>query len=102
MAIPTFSYDQLEQIARVVADARTHAQYTGLFQRLGLEAPSEGPKWQRILEALEARQARDHVGNNVGAFIEAVMVPVNFVGATEAHATLRISLNTILAFVAWP
>lgn len=98
MAISTFSHDQLEQIARALADARTHAQYAGLFQRLGLEAPTEGPKWHRILETLKARQARDRVGNNVGAFIEAVMAPVNFVGATEAHATLRISLNTILAF----
>src|SRR4051812_13913159 len=98
MAISIFSHDHLEQIARVLADARTHAQYAGLFQRLGLEAPTEGPKWHRILEALNARQVRDRVGNNVGAFIEAVMAPVNFVGATETHATLRISLNTILAF----
>lgn len=100
MAVPTFPDDQVEQIARTLADARTHAQYTELFQRLGFDAAdaSSGAKWLRIREALKARQARDRVGNNVGAFIEAVMSPVNFVGVPETHATLRLSLNTILAF----
>lgn len=100
MVIPTFNDDHVEKIARVLADARTHAQYTELFQRLGFEAPdaNSGAKWLRIREALRARQARDRVGNHVGAFIEAVMAPVNFVGASDVHASLRVSLNTILAF----
>jgi uncharacterized protein (TIGR02391 family) len=100
MAIPTFPDDQVEQIARTLAEARTHAQYTEMFQRLGFDAPDAhvGPKWLRIREAFKARQARDGVGNNVGAFIEAVMAPVNFIGASESHTTLRVSLNTILAF----
>lgn len=100
MAIPTFPDDQLDQVAHVLADARTHTQFTALFQRLGFEAPdpSAGARWFRIREALRVRQTRDRVGNNVGAFIEAVMAPVNFVGAPESHASLRVALNTILAF----
>jgi uncharacterized protein (TIGR02391 family) len=98
MGITTFPHDQLEQIARALADARTHGQFTDLFQRLGFDAPSEGPRWRRVLEALAARQASDRVGNNVGAFIEAVMAPVNFVGSHEVHVSLRQALNRILAF----
>ncbi|MCA9626349.1 MAG: TIGR02391 family protein [Myxococcales bacterium] len=100
MAIPVFTADQIEQIARCLADARTHAQFTGLFARLDMNAPGadQGAKWHRIREALLARQARDRVGNNVGTFIQEVMAPVNFVDGPEAFASLRVALNRILAF----
>lgn len=101
MAIPLFPADQIEQIARCLSDARTHAQFTDIFARLGMQAPTanEGPKWHRIRNALTARQNYDRVGNNVGAFIQAVMSPVNFVDQpTERFESIRAALNKILAF----
>ncbi len=100
MAIPRFPAEQLEQIARCLADARTHAQLSQIFERLGFVAPGkdEGPKWFRIREALRRRQESDGVGNNVGAFIQELMTPVSFVGERERFGALRSDLNQILAF----
>ena len=98
MSIPKFSPEQLEGIAHCLADARTHRQLTHTFARLGIAATSDGPKWFRIQEALSARQARDGVGNNVGALIQALMAPVNFVNDKDQFDSLRIALNKTLAF----
>jgi len=98
VTIPKFTPDQIEQIARCLADARTHATYTDLFERLNIAAPGQGPKWFRVREGLTARQARDGVGNNVGAFIEEVMTPVAFTGRADEYEETRTRLNAILAF----
>lgn len=100
MAIPSFSPEQVEQIARCVADARSHAEFTELFNRLNIDAPGPeyGAKWRRIRDALLARQNIDQVGNNIGAFIQAVMAPICFVDSVESFVSLRESLNKVLAF----
>lgn len=98
MAIPKFSPDQIEQLACCLANARTHTQLTDLFLRLGFDASSEGSKPRRIRETLLLRQDCDGVGNNVGAFIQEIMSPVNFVNSSDSYASLRASLNKILAF----
>jgi uncharacterized protein (TIGR02391 family) len=47
---------------------------------------------------LEARQQRDGCGNNVGAFIQAVMAPVRFSERTDLFPDLQHRLNKVLAF----
>src|SRR6266568_2807725 len=100
MAIPNFSENQIETLAREFADARTHTQFSDIFRRIGLDAleAGQGPKWLRIRDALLRRQERDRCGNNVGTFIEATMDPVNFVSEPQRFDSLREGVNTILAF----
>jgi len=101
MTIPSFPAVQVEQLARCLAQAKSHSQLTDLFAELGMDAPgpSQGAKWLRIREALAARQKRDGVGNNVGTFVQTVLSPVNFVKASEGYyERLRAEVNLILAF----
>ena len=98
MSIPKFDQTHLEQMARTIVDAVTHAELTRLMNTCGIAQQGGNPRWERMLLALSARQDRDGCGNNVGAFVQAVMAPVRFVGNPEAFSNLRHSLNQVLAF----
>lgn len=100
MPLESFPESVIEQAARTLAEAATHAELTVIFRRCGIEAPThgEGAKWFRIRQGLIARQERDRCGNNVAAFLQAVMDPVRFVGDRDRFSTLRDRLNTVLAF----
>jgi uncharacterized protein (TIGR02391 family) len=98
VAIPKFDSTHLEQIARSLVDAITHAELSRVLKQCGIDEQGGNPRWERILLALSARQNRDGCGNNVGAFIQTVMAPVRFVGNPELFSNLRHSLNEALAF----
>jgi uncharacterized protein (TIGR02391 family) len=98
MAIPTFDYTHLEQMARTIVDAVTHAELSRLMVQCSIEDQGGGPRWERMLLALAARQQRDGCGNNVGAFVQAVMAPVRFVSNPDVFSSLRHRLNEVLAF----
>jgi uncharacterized protein (TIGR02391 family) len=100
MAIHTFSDDIIENLARTLEGVRSHSQLTDLFARLNLPAPAQGdgPKWFRIKAALLEVQHRDRCGNNVGAFVETMLAPVNFTHDAQQHDALRGRINVLLAF----
>lgn len=98
MTVASFPEMRLEDLARAVAESLSHAQFTTIFGSLALQAPSEGPRWHRILVALLERQRRDGCGNNVGAFVERVLDPANFLGRAREFEDLRSSVNMLLAF----
>lgn len=96
--IPTFQDSHLLEIARALADAATHRELNDLFRQCSIDEQGGSPKWERIKNALAARQARDGCGNNVGAFIQAVLDPVRFPGRREAHTAFCRQVNVPLAF----
>jgi uncharacterized protein (TIGR02391 family) len=100
MTVPSFPDNQIEQVARILADSATHAELTDLFQRHGFTAPAhgEGAKWLRLREAFRLRQRQDSCGNNIAALIQTLMDPVRFTNDHERFEELRNNLNTVLAF----
>jgi uncharacterized protein (TIGR02391 family) len=98
MPVQSFSERQIEQIARVLEGAATHAQLSDLFRQSGIEVHGGTPKWERIKLALEFRQQRDACGNNVAHFIQMALDPVRFVGRHDEFEGLRHRLNEVLAF----
>lgn len=98
MPVPSFSEQQIEQIARVLEGAASHAQFGDLFRQGGIEERGGTPKWERIKLALAYRQGRDGCGNNVAHFIQVVLDPVRFVGRHDEFEGFRHRLNEVLAF----
>lgn len=95
--ISTFQDSHLLEIARALADAATHRQLKDLFLQCHIEEQGGTPKWERIKNALAARQARDGCGNNVGAFIQALLDPARFPGRPDDHAAFCRRVNLPLA-----
>lgn len=96
--IQTFQDSHLLEIARALADAATHRELSDLFQQCNIEEQGGNPKWERIKNALSARQARDGCGNNVGAFIQALLDPARFSGRPDDHTACCRQVNAPLAF----
>jgi uncharacterized protein (TIGR02391 family) len=100
MAIPSFNENQLRKLSEIVVAAYTHRGLSELLSQCGITEAGGGPRWERTLLALTSRQEADRCGSNVGAFIQAVMDPVRFVGSRERFDELRIALNKVLVFSA--
>lgn len=96
--IPTFQDSHLLEIARALADAATHRELSNLFQQCGIAEQGGTPKWERIKNALAARQANDRCGNNVGEFIQALLDPARFSGNPDKHTDCCRQVNVPLAF----
>lgn len=103
MTIQSLTEVQLREIANLLEGEVTHKVLTSVFRDCGLTegrtVESGNPKWQRIVVTLGDRQRHDGCGNNTGAFIQAVMNPVRFVGQQAHFNDLRQRLNEMLAFV---
>src|ERR1035437_10350141 len=100
MIVLSFSESLLRQIANALENAATHRELSSLLAECCISVQGGGPKWERMLLALSARQKRDGCGNNVVAFIQAVMNPVLFVSRREQFSEIRLRLNEVLAFAA--
>lgn len=98
MSIPVFSENSLRQIAELLADAATHRELGEILRAVGIAENGGNPKWERMLLALNAKQQEDRCGNNVGAFLQAMLEPVRFVTRDANFEDLRHKLNKILAF----
>ncbi len=71
---------------------------TELFGDCGIQDVSgQSTKWRRIYHTLLSRQEQDRCGNNVAAFIRAVMQPVRFPDSGAFEST-RKELNVRLVF----
>ena len=98
MALGSFTESHIRGLAEILVAAYTHRELSELLRQCGIAEQGGNPKWERVLLALAARQKIDRCGNNVGAFIQAVMDPARFVGRPEQFAQCRDRLNEILAF----
>lgn len=98
MTVPSFQNNIVEKLARILVNSATHAELTDLFEQHGFNAPANGPKWHRILEAFRIRQDQDKCGNNIAKFIHILMDPVRFTNNRDQFETLCYDLNKVLAF----
>lgn len=77
----------------------TGSQLDKAFANCGIKDVSgESTKWRRIYTSLMKRQETDKCGNNVAAFIMAVMSPAKFVNDEERFIYARNAINKVLAF----
>ena len=98
MAVEAFTENTLRPIAETLAEAVSHKELTDLLRSCSIPEQGGNPKWERMLLALRNKQVQDRCGNNVAAFLQAVMDPVRFVNRGEAYEEFRLQLNTLLAF----
>lgn len=98
-AFPLFNSDHFEAIARELGELITGGQLDQLFASRGIKDVSgQSTKWRRIHISLLARQQADRCGNNVAAFLMAVMAPGRHVGDQMRYETARNALNKVLMF----
>lgn len=98
-AFSLFTPDNFELIARELGELITGTQLDQLFAMRGItDVSGQSTKWRRIHISLLARQEKDCCGNNVAAFIMAVMAPGRYVGDQLRYETARSALNQILIF----
>lgn len=96
-----FSHSELLSLARILANAASHAELGGLFCEAGLNEdgnPRGLSKYQRIFNAVAERQNRFGTGNYAMRFIQVALAPRRFTGDVEQYESLRSRVNEILAF----
>jgi len=94
-----FNENYLEQIARILGEQVTGTQLTDIFETCGIsDSSGESTKWKRIKYTLLEIQRQDRCGNNVAAFIKAIMSPGRFINRNEHFEDARRQLNAILIF----
>ncbi|MCY1365777.1 hypothetical protein D9M69_526420 [compost metagenome] len=77
----------------------TGGQLNQLFASRGIaDLSGHSTKWRRIHLSLLARQESDRCGNNVAAFIMAVMAPGRHVNDQTRYQAVRNALNKLLIF----
>lgn len=95
----SFNENHLEQVARILGEEITGTQLTNIFNSCGIKDISgESTKWRRIYHSLLQRQRQDHCGNNVAAFIRAVMSPGRFINENQRFENTRRELNAVISF----
>lgn len=97
-SLPRLTTPSLDSICRSLADAASHKELTLLLSQCGIEEQGGTPKWERMLLALIQRQNRDQCGNNVVAFICAVLHPARFGGRQGVFEEFRATVNYQLSF----
>lgn len=98
-AFPCLTPENFEPIARELGELVTGSQLDQLFAGLGIsDISGQSTKWRRIHCSLLARQEADRCGNNVAAFIMAIMSPGRNVSDQVRYETVRSGLNKVLIF----
>lgn len=98
MTLPLFNDSHVRQLSRILADAASHTELSRLLRACSIAEAGSGSKADRILGALLTRQTQDRCGNNVGAFVQAMLDPARFTSAPERYEELRHEANQVLAF----
>jgi uncharacterized protein (TIGR02391 family) len=100
--VPVFDSQQLESIARLLADTDeglTGSQIGHLLQECRMADPTPSmTKWKRLYNAFVDAQNQHQVGNHAVMFINRVMKPVRYTTDPHGFAKRRDHLNTILSF----
>jgi uncharacterized protein (TIGR02391 family) len=100
--IPPFAAEDLEAIAKVLAD--TDDGLTGSeigYQLQNCRTPDPTPemtKWKRLFNAFVEFQNANNVGNHVVVFINRVMAPASYTSCPDRFRDRKDRLNAILAF----
>ncbi len=81
------------------ADGLTGRQIAALLREAHIDDPGEITKKDRLFEALNARQTKDHASNAVLASLKIALSPARFLDAPEAFDAWRRPINEALAFV---
>lgn len=98
-AFTSFNENHLEQVARILGEEVTGTQLTNIFNNCGIrDISGESTKWRRIYHSLLQRQRQDRCGNNVAAFIRAVMSPGRFINENQRFENARRELNAVISF----
>lgn len=98
-AFPLFMPEHFESVARELAELVTGTQLDQFFAMLSIsDISGQSTKWRRIHISLLARQEADRCGNNVAAFIMAVMSPGRHVSDQIRYETARSTLNKVFIF----
>jgi uncharacterized protein (TIGR02391 family) len=102
--IPHFSGQQLEAIAKVLADTETGLTGSEIGHILDdCRIPDINPemtKWKRLYNALLSYQNAHNYGNHVIGFIHKAMNPVKYTLCPNVFNQRRNNLNEVLAFSA--
>jgi uncharacterized protein (TIGR02391 family) len=100
--IPPFNGQQLEAIARILADTTsglTGSQIGHILAECRAADPTpEMTKWKRLYNAFLEHQQANGYGNLVLRFITRAMNPVNYTGRPGAFTVRQAELNAVLAF----
>lgn len=100
--IPPYDSQQLESLARVLADTAeglTGSEIEHLLQQCNMADPTPSiTKWKRLFNAFAEAQNRHQVGNHIIMFINRAMNPVKYTADPQSFAKRRDNLNTVLAF----
>lgn len=100
--VPNFNSQQLEAIARILADTAsglTGSQIGHILEEC--RVPDVNPditKWKRLFNAFVECQNRRQCGNHVLMFINRAMDPVTYTATPEVFDSRRAELNPVLAF----
>lgn len=98
-AFPIFNTDHFESIARQLGELVSGTQLDQLFATSRIsDVSGHTTKWRRVHISLLARQEADRCGNNVAAFIMAVMAPARHVNDHVRYEMARGNLNKVLIF----
>lgn len=93
-AFPLFTPEHFESVARELGELVSGTQLDQLFSAKGIvDVSRQSTKWRRIHISLLARQEADRCGNNVAAFIMAVMAPGRHVSDQLRYETARSALT---------
>jgi len=99
--LPPFDGQQLEAIAKVLADTDTGltgSEIDHLLKECRIPDVSPGwTKWKRLHNAFVEFQNKHQVGNHVVVFIRKAMSPVSYADRPEVFQERRDRLNTVLA-----
>jgi len=97
-----FSGQQLEAIARVLADTDTGLTGSEIGHVLAEcnvpDVSTEMTKWKRLYNAFVAYQSTHRFGNHVIGFIHKAMNPVRYTARQSQFDARRNALNAVLAF----
>jgi uncharacterized protein (TIGR02391 family) len=100
--VPPFSGQQLELIARVLADTDkglTGTEIGHVLSECGIpDVTPDMTKWRRLYNAFAEYQSQSQFGNHVIGFIHKAMNPVRYTSHQEAFDSRREALNAVLAF----
>jgi hypothetical protein len=101
---PYFGEAELSGLAKVLEGSVTHAELTQLLREAKIEEASDTTnlaKWQRIYNAVGAKQGLTQTGNYAMLLTRLVLAPRRFVGRAAEYDKQRACANSLLAFRGW-
>src|SRR5258708_408679 len=97
--ISAFDLPTLDQLARILADAVTHAEVGHYLSACCIPENGGTPKWERLENAWMQQQSRDGCANALIRCVQLILQPVRFNGRQEDFQRYRDAVNRTLAFV---